>query len=138
MKSLPDSEIRQLATKPGPKRYLAFAELARRIRNNPSIWNPEEGPWPWNPLDITRAPNAIEAECAFLKWSQQLNDGKNPKLEQEQDARITELEHHLLQDPDSLDIVNRLFKAIGEELRKAGSGTVEPPGAGGVRGGLAS
>ena len=40
MKSLPDSEIKQLATKPGPKQYLAFDELTRRIRDNPSSWSP--------------------------------------------------------------------------------------------------
>ena len=40
MKSLPDIEIKQLAIKPGPKQYLAFDELARRIRDNPSSMNP--------------------------------------------------------------------------------------------------
>ena len=39
-----DSEIKQLATKPGPKQYLAFDELARRIRYNPSMWSPPAGP----------------------------------------------------------------------------------------------
>ncbi len=114
MKSLPDSEIKQLATIPGPKQYLAFDELARRIRDNPSSWSPQAGPWPWNALDITRAPNTIEMEWALLKWSQQLNDGKNPKLEREQDARLKELERHLEQDPESIE--NRYFNAIGAEL----------------------
>ena len=45
MKSLPDSEIKQLATKPGPKQHLAFDELARRIRDNPSSWSQPERPW---------------------------------------------------------------------------------------------
>ena len=67
MKSLPDSEIKQLATKPGPKQYLAFDELARRIRDNPSSWSQPERPLVWNALDITRAPNASEMEWAFLK-----------------------------------------------------------------------
>ena len=44
MKSLPDSDIKQLATKPGPKQYLAFDELARRIRDNPPSWRPPAGP----------------------------------------------------------------------------------------------
>ena len=118
MKSLSDMELKNLATTPGPKQYLAFDELARRIRDNPSSWKPEERPWDWNPLDITRAPNAIEAEWAFLKWSQQLNDGKNPKLDQEQAARLDELERHLDQDPDSLEL--KYFNAIGEELRRQG------------------
>ena len=116
MKSLPDSEIMQLATKPGPKQYLAFDELARRIRYNPSMWSPQAGPWPWNALDITRAPNASEMEWAFLKWSQELNDGKHHKLEQEQDARLKELERHLEQDPESL--ASKYFNAIGAELHR--------------------
>ena len=116
MKALPDLELKQLATTPGPRQHLAFDELARRIRDNPSSWSPEEGPWAWDPLDITRAPNAIEAEWAFLKWSQRLNDGKNPKLEQEQEARIRELDSRLDQDPDSLK--DKYFNEIGEALRR--------------------
>ena len=116
MKTLPDLELKKLATTPGPRQHLAFDELARRIRDTPSSWSPEEGPWAWDPLDITRAPNAIEAEWAFLKWSQRLNDGKNPKLEQEQEARLRERESHLDQDPDSLE--DKCFNEIGEELRR--------------------
>ena len=116
MKALPDLEFKKLATTPGPRQYLAFDGLARRIRGNPSSWSPEEGPWAWDPLDITRAPNAIEAEWAFLKWSQRLNDVKNPKLEQDQEARLRELESHLDQDPDSLG--DKYFNEIGEELRR--------------------
>ena len=108
-----DSEIKQLATKPGPKQYLAFDELARRIRYNPSMWSPQAGPWPWNALDITRAPNASEMEWAFLKWSQRLNDD-HPGLEQEQDPRLVEIERHLEQDPESIE--NQYFNAIGAEL----------------------
>ena len=116
MKALPDLELKKLATTPGPRQHLAFDGLARRIRDNPSSWSPEEGPWAWDPLDITRAPNATEAEWAFLKWSQQLNDGKNHKLEQEQEARLRELESYLDQDPDSLG--DKYFNEIGEELRR--------------------
>ena len=58
----------------------------------------------------------MEAECVFLKWSQQLNDGKNPALEQDQAARLHELESHLDQDPGSL--VNKYFNAIRDELRR--------------------
>ena len=61
----------------------------------------------WNPLDITRAPNASEAEWVFLKWSQQLNEGKNPALEQKQAARLHELDSHLNQDSGSLE--NKYF-----------------------------
>ena len=116
MKALPNLELKKLATTPGPRQHLAFDELARRIRDNPSSWSPEEGPWAWDPLDITRAPNAIEAEWAFLKWSQRLNDGKNPELEQEQEARLRELESHIDQNPDSIG--DKYFNEIGEELRR--------------------
>ena len=116
MRSLPDLELKKLATRSGPKQHLAFDELARRIRDNPSSWSPEEGPWAWNRLDITRAPNAIEAEWAFLKWSQQLNDGKDPALEQKQAARLDELKSPLDQDPDSLE--TKYCNAIGDELRR--------------------
>ena len=114
MKSLPDSEIKQLATKPGPKQYLAFDELARRIRDNPSRWSQPERHLVWNALDITRAPNASAMEWVLLKWSQELNDGKRPKLEREQDARLKELECHLSQEPESL--ASKYFNAIGAEL----------------------
>ena len=115
LKSLPDIELKNLATSPGPKQYLAFDELARRIRDNPSSWSPEDPKkWDWTPIDITRAPNAIEAEWAFLKWSQRLNE-KNPKLEQEQEARLDELELHPDHDPD---IANKFFNHIGAELRR--------------------
>ncbi len=53
-----------------------------------------------------------------VKWSQRLNDGKIPELEQEQEARLDELEHHLDQDPDSLEI--KYHNAIGEDLRRQG------------------
>ena len=113
--TLLDLKLKKLATRSGPKQHLAFAEMARRIRDNQSSWSPEEWPWAWDPLDITRAPNAIEAEWAFLKWSQRLNDG-NPKLEQEQEVRLDELKSYLDQDPDSLEI--KYFKVIGDELSR--------------------
>ena len=52
MKTKSDIELKKIASRNGPKQYLAFDELARRIREDPSIWNPEE-PWWWNPLDVT-------------------------------------------------------------------------------------
>ena len=109
-------DLKNIATTPGPRQHRAFDELARRILENPSSWSPARAPWAWNPLDITRAPNAIESEWALLQWSQRLNDGKNPKLEQEQEARLRELESHLDQDPDSLE--DKFFNEIGEELRR--------------------
>ena len=117
MKSLLAPELKKLATSSGPEQYLAFDELARRIRDNPSSWSPKDPKkWCWSPIDITRAPNAIEEEWAFLKWSQTLNDGKNPKLEQEQEARLAKLEVHLARDPNSLE--TKFFNHIGAELRR--------------------
>ena len=116
MKSLPDIEVKKLATRPGREQYLAFDELARRVRDNPSSWSEPERPWVWNALDCTRAPNVSEMEWVFLKWSQHLSDEENYELMQEQDARLDELERHLDQDPDSLE--NKYFNAIGEELRR--------------------
>ena len=116
MKTLPDLELKKIATTSGPRQHLAFDELSRRIPDNPPSGSQEEGPWARDPLDTTRAPNAIEAAWAFLKWSQQFNDGKNPKLEQEQEVKIRELESHLDQDPDSLE--DKYFNEIGEELRR--------------------
>ena len=118
MKSLSDIEVKKLATRPGSEQYLAFDELARRVRDNPSSWNQPERPWVWNALDCTRAPNVSEMEWAFLKWSQHLSNGEKYELNQEQDARLDELERHLDQDPDSLEI--KYFNAIGEELRRQG------------------
>ena len=114
MKALPDLELKNLATTPGPRQHLAFHELTRRIRNNLS--SPPEWPWAGNPLDSTRTLNASEAEWVFLKWSQQLNGGKDPALEQKQAARLHELDSHLDQDSGSLE--NKYFNAIGDELCK--------------------
>ena len=41
MKALPDLELKNFATTPGPRQHLAFHELARRIRNNLS--SPQNG-----------------------------------------------------------------------------------------------
>ena len=64
MRSLPDDELKNLSTTPGPKRYLAFDEMARRIRDNPSGWAALQGEpyWKWSPIDITRRPNDTEME----------------------------------------------------------------------------
>lgn len=116
MKSLCDSDVKKLATRPGRERYLAFDELAQRVRDNPSSWSEPERRWVWNALDCTRAPNGTEMEWAFLQWSQHLNDEENYELKQAQDARLDELEPRLDQDPDSLE--TKYFNAIGEELRR--------------------
>ena len=114
MKSLPSGELKKIATEPGPERHLAFAELARRTRDDPSTLNPSEEPWIWRPLDVTRAPNAIEMEWAFLKCSQAWNNGRDPGLKQKQDLRLDELERQLDQDPDSLAI--KYYNALADEL----------------------
>lgn len=116
MKSLPDAELKSLATTSGPRQYLAFDEMARRVRDDPSGWTPQE-PWVWSALDLTRRPNAREMEWAFLRWSQRLNDVE-PELDQQQETRIEELERHLDQDPHSLEV--KYHNAIGEEIRRQG------------------
>ena len=117
MKSLPDAELKSLATTPSPRQYLAFDEMARRTRDDPSGWTRQDAPWTWSAVDCTRGPNAGEMEWAFLKWSQRLNDVE-PELAREQEVRIEELERHLDQDPDSLEV--RYHNAIGDEVRRQG------------------
>ncbi len=114
MKSLPDGELKNLAATPGPKQYLAFDEMARRIRAG---WAALEGEpyWDRSPIDITRRPNAIEMEWAMLRLSQHLNDVA-PELEQEQDVRNKELEDQLDEDPDSLEV--KYYNDIAANLRR--------------------
>ena len=114
MKSLPDAELKTLATTPGPKQYLAFDEMSRRIQANPRWIQPEE-PLVWSAVDCTRGPNASEMEWAFLKWSQQLNDVE-PELDQKQEMRIKELERNMDDQADSLKV--KYHNAIHEELRR--------------------
>ena len=106
MQSKSDIEIKKIASQRGPRQYLAFDELACRIRKDPATWTPSE-PWCWNPLDVTPAPNVIEAEWAFLKCSQQYNEDRDPELAQKQDVRLEELDSHLAQATDSLHITCR-------------------------------
>ncbi len=117
MKSLPDAELKSLATTPGPRQYLAFDEMARRTRDNPPGWTQQAQPWAWSAVDCTRGPNAREMEWAFLKWSQRLNNVE-PELDQEQEVRIEELERHLNHVPDSLEV--KYHNAIGEKIRRQG------------------
>ena len=113
METKSDIELKKLASRRGPQQSLAFDELARRIREDPSTWNPEE-PWWWNPLDVTRAPNVIEAEWAFLKCSQQYNEDRDPELAQKQDVRLEELDKQLARATDSLHI--RYHAAVVQEI----------------------
>ena len=86
--------------------------------------SPSEEPWVWNPLDVTRAPNAIEMEWAFLKCSQAWNNRRNPALDQKQDARVDELERHLDGDPDSLEI--KYHNALVDKLHRQDEGAKAP------------
>ena len=114
MKSIPESELKNLATQPGPKQYLAFDELARRVRDDPSTWS---GRNDWEPdLEWPRGPNPIEAEWVFLKLSRNLNRKGNYELKLEQDRRLDELQGHLNEDPDSLE--NKYYNAIVEKLHR--------------------
>ena len=113
MKSLSLIELKNLASNPGPKRHLAFDELARRYRGDPSIWTPDPSD---PPAGCRRAPNVTEAESAHLKWSLKFNDGSDPELALEQEKRLEELDRQLAQNPDSIEL--EYFKAIGQELRR--------------------
>ena len=117
MKSLPEQEVKKLAIEPGPKQYLAFNELARRVRDNPSSW---EGSWRWDPPEDTLILKAVHIEWAFIKWSQFLNDEENYELQQEQDARLEELEQQLDSgsDPDPNRREHHFFNVIGKKLRR--------------------
>ena len=120
MKSLPDAELMKLAATRGPEQYLAFDEIARRIRDNPAgscvAALQGESFREWSPIDITRSPNATEMEWAMLKLSQHLNEDQNPELERQQEALLRELEGHLDEDPDSL--ATKFYNAIAEYLRQ--------------------
>ena len=120
MKVLPDiefQELKKLATTPGQDRYLAFAELACRTRDNPSIWDQSENRWFGGPLDSTRAPNTTEMEWAFLDWSRWLNKGRNPELKQKVVARLHELESCLDLASSETPAV-KYFNAIASELHR--------------------
>lgn len=119
VESISPSDLKSLAVDRGPNQHLAFDELARRIREDPSSWNPKRGPWTWDHLDITSAPSAVAAEWAFLAWSQQLNEEESPEFEREQGARLEELERQLEQDPHSREISRKLHSAIGKQVRTA-------------------
>lgn len=118
MKSLTNAELKSLAITPARTQYLAFDEMARRIRDDPSGWTQQREPWAWSAVDCTRRPNAREMEWAFLKWSQRLNDVQ-PELDQEQEMRIEDLERALDQEPDALEV--KYHNAIGEEMRRQAS-----------------
>ena len=124
MKSLSLHEVNKRATQTGPERYRAFDELARRTRDDPSAMNPSDEPWIWSPLDITRAPNEIEMEWAFLKCSRAWNDGQDPELARKQDARVNELERQLDEDPDSLEI--NYYNALVDAIARHDAGTKAP------------
>ena len=113
MKSLPLSEVKKRATESGPERHLAFDELARRYRDDPSTWAPDPSD---PPTGCPRAPDVLEAEWAHLKWSLRFNEGKDSELARVQEGRLEELERYLDKDPDSLKV--KYFNAIGEELSR--------------------
>ena len=116
MTTLGDAEVERLAATPGPEQSLAFHDMARRVRENPS--DPaEEGTMRWRPLDLTRAPNAAEIEWALLECSRQLSSGgEDGEIRRDREARTAELERLLAQDPDSLE--TRYHAALVEEVRR--------------------
>ena len=112
MESLPEQDVKRLAMEAGPKRHLALAELARRVRKGCSSLNGQSGgSWPgW-----TREPNDVEYEWALLQWSQKFNE-VDYGLIRAQEERIEELERRLDEDQASLE--SDLFNEIGAEMRR--------------------
>ena len=113
--TLNDADIERLATRPGPERSLAFYDMARRVREDPSNWG-EEGTARWSLPNLARAPNAAEVEWAFLECSRQLSGGDHDEVGQDRDARMDELDRLLTKDPDSLE--TRYHAALVEEMRR--------------------
>lgn len=102
-------ELKSLAVHQGPEQYLALDELASRLREDRSNWWTPDRYWIWNPLDITRAPNAIEVEWALLRLSQLYSDDAGGQVTDYaligmQDRRIEEIEKRLDQVGDSLEM----------------------------------
>lgn len=117
MKALSDKDLKELAVAPGPDQCRAFDEMARRVKENPDKWAPpDEPPWRWTPLCWTRAPNATEIEWTFLMISDRYNDGADRSLQEEQSARINELQHDM--DENSMDIACKYHNAVVELLAK--------------------
>ena len=115
-------ELKRLALQRGPEQYLAFDELARRLRGDrPNWWTPEED-WSWNPFDMTRAPSAIEVEWAFLELSKTYNGDAGDRsadyeLIEAQDRRLDEIEKQL--DPSEESLAMRYFNRLQECVRKS-------------------
>lgn len=117
----PNRALKLLALHQGPEQYLALDELAARLRADRSNWWTPERILIWNPLDISRAPNAIEVEWALLKLSQLYNDraggqATDYELIGTQDQRLDEIEEQLDQSDDSLEV--KFFNSVQECIRK--------------------
>lgn len=116
-----DSELKALAVHQGPEQYLALDELAVRLREDrPNWWAPERY-WIRNPLDITRAPNAIEVEWALIQASQLYNGDAEGQatdyvLIARQDQRLEEIEKRLDQVVDSLEV--KFFEELQARIRQ--------------------
>ena len=124
-------ELKSFAVNQGPDQYLALDELASRLREDRSNWWTPERYWIWNPLDITRAPNAIEVEWALLQLSRLYNgDAEGQETDYvligAQDHRLDEIEERLDQVGDFLEVkfFNRVQECIrGNRTRRGFSAT---------------
>ena len=132
MREESNCDLKRLALQQGPEQYLALDELACRLREDQANWWTPGEHWIWNPLDITRAPNAVEVEWALLKLSQLYNDrtggqGTDYELVGTQDHRLADIEAQLDQVQDSLEI--RFFNCLQACIRESGTydGTVASP-----------
>lgn len=122
MSEKPNCELKRLASQRGPEQHLALDELACRLREDRTNWWTPEGNWIWNPLDITRAPNAIEVEWALLELSQLYNEhkgdqGTDYELIATQDQRLDEIEGQLDQVKSSLEV--KFFNSFQECIRNS-------------------
>ena len=117
-----NSELKSLALHQGPEQYIAQDELTARLREGRSNWwTPEQQYWIWNPLDITRAPNAIEVEWALIQLSQLYNGDAEGQVTDyvliaRQDQRLEEIEKRLDQVVDSLEV--KFFNQLQARIRQ--------------------
>lgn len=128
MRDRPIYELKCLALQEGPEQYLALDELARRLRDDRLIWWNRTRPCVWSPLEITRAPSAIEVEWVLLELSIQYNEGSKGqgpdyKLIGTQDKRLDRIKEQLQNVEESVEITHMLFNYLQARVRQHHNGS---------------
>lgn len=128
MRDRPIYELKCLALQEGPEQYLALDELARRLRDDRLIWWSQTTPCVWSPIEITRAPSAIEVEWVLLELSRQYNEGSagqgpDYKLIGAQDKRLDSIKEQLQNVEESVEIRHRLFNYLQARVRQHRNGS---------------